>query len=170
MANDSLLMLRDIHLPPPITTLPLAPGWWIIIILLIIGLIFVIFTLKNKFKKQKPKKEALLLLATIKTKHIQTLNINITCHEINLLLKRVALHYHPREMVANLHDKAWLDFLNKSSQNLDFHKYHEFLLLYPYQKSTKLVPQSASTDLLILSLIQHTELWIKQQKEPSSCN
>lgn len=167
MANDSLLMLRDIHLPPPITTLPLAPGWWIIIILLIIGLIFVIFTLKNKFKKQKPKKEALLLLATIKTKHIQTSNINPTCHEINLLLKRVALHYHPREMVANLHDKAWLDFLNKSSQNLDFHKYHDFLLLYPYQKSTKLSQQSASIDLLILSLIQHTELWIKQQKEPS---
>lgn len=161
MANDPLLMLRDIHLPKPISQLPLAPGWLILATLIIIGLIFVIFLLKAKFKKQRPKKQALHLLTAIKNKHLQNSNINVTCHEINLLLKRVALHYHPREKVAHLHDKEWLDFLNKSSQKLDFHKYHEFLLLYPYQKST-VIPREE-----ILTLIEHTKLWIEQQKERS---
>ena len=38
--ENPLVNLKDIHLPPPVSFWPPAPGWWILAVLLITSLFF----------------------------------------------------------------------------------------------------------------------------------
>lgn len=159
MATDSLASLRDIHLPQAISHWPLAPGW-VLLFLVVLSLTgWLSYTFFLHKVQQRPKREALKLLNQIYQHHLEGKSLNQSCHDINVLLKRVALVYHPREQVANLHDAAWIQFLIRTSDNLEFNALQPFLIVYPYQNHTpKHEPQA------IIPLVKTAQAWIKQQR------
>lgn len=116
--SNALAQLHDIHMPPPVSPWPPGPGYYallgLIIILLLLG-----------FKRQRhrqytaPKREALAELARLEASYLEHPEPKQTAAAITLLLKRVALVYHPRLEVASLHGDAWLLFLKKTSRRLD---------------------------------------------------
>ncbi|OGV26379.1 MAG: hypothetical protein A3F18_03425 [Legionellales bacterium RIFCSPHIGHO2_12_FULL_37_14] len=163
MQNDPLANLRDIHLPPPIHHWPIGKGFIGLFLLAAISLIFAIILLRRRINAQRPKKQAMELLAIIRQNQIKNPDIKAACHEINTLLKRVAVYYHKRNKVADLRGQAWLNFLNKTGKEIDFNKYRDYLLLYPYQKTSE--AYTGKQDPTLMALINHTEIWIKHQKE-----
>lgn len=119
MADSNVFtQLHDIHMPPPVSAWPPGPGYYAL-------LAFVIILLLLWFKRQRhrqytaPKREALAELARLKACYLEQPNPTNTAAAITLLLKRVALVYHPRLEVAGLHGDAWLQFLKKTSRRLD---------------------------------------------------
>ena len=112
---DLLRDLRDVQLPPISNRLELAPGWWILSVLLIALVFFLFWFFRKKWKKNEYRREALVELETIHSRHRQTDDDLVFLQEIQNLLKRVALTAFPREQVAQLTDIEWIHFLGKSS-------------------------------------------------------
>jgi hypothetical protein len=156
-----LANLKDIHSPKPVGLWPLAVGWYILFFLIAILMSAVGFSIYKNIRINKAKKEALLLLHQYENEFKQKRNIVSSCARVSELLKRVALFYYPREKVAALSGDAWVQFLNETSQKLDFQKVSNELVVYPYKP-----PTAASTDLhLFFSLSRE---WIKQRRQPCS--
>lgn len=105
----SLDRLHDIVVPPPVPWWPPAPGWYVVIgagglLLLWAGIRFVVAWRRNRYRRV-----ALAELAAIRTG-----NDPNGPARLSELLKRAALVTYPREQVAGLSGKAWLEFLDRS--------------------------------------------------------
>lgn len=149
---QDLAQLRDIHLPPPITWWPLAPGWYILATLIVLLSFMTIITFYRHHINNRAKRLALSTLSRYKHEHDPLINA-----KISELLKRVALAYYPREQVANLHGDAWIAFLNNTGKGVDFNLVREELLFSPYQATA-----NANSDLLFEIAFR----WIKKRGRP----
>lgn len=108
---DSLLPLRDIHLPPPIGWWPPAPGWWLLIPAAL--LLFLAVTLFRRRKQGKAaQRNALRELGALQRN--AGLASTEKAQQLSILLRRVALSLYPREEVAGLNGPAWLDWLERT--------------------------------------------------------
>lgn len=156
MANPQpLAQLRDIHLPAPVGWWPLAPGWYALS-LIIMGLSFVaLYFIYQVYIHGRAKRQALQLLETYVTEYQKDNNSQLISAKISELLRRVALVYFPRRDVASLQGQAWLDFLNQTSQSINFNPVRECLLELPYQQNK---------DMNIKPLLTRTRAWIKQRR------
>jgi hypothetical protein len=150
--NTDVSQLKDIHLPAPITSWPIAPGW---ICLLFITLGIVIYSL-SVWQKRKQQKIA-LQYALKNLKELKNLldenptNINIPA-TISTLIRRTALHYFPRAEIAGLTGNSWLTFLNQSGKTTQFTgEIADLLINGPYQKQN-------TADLRSLLIV--TETWL----------
>lgn len=144
--------LKDIHLPQPIHMLPTAPGW--IIVYLIIFLLFswTLYFLYKLMRNRHTVKFALTKLNKLQQQMQENPNINVAA-EISTLLRRTALYYFPREDIAGLSGKQWLEFLNRSGKTMNFTQNDGCLLTdAPYQKNNI----TDSTTLFVL-----TREWLK---------
>ena len=65
MQIDPLAQLRDIHLPPPISWWPLAPGWWILIFAGTFASIWLTKTLVQTYRSNLYRRQALKKLGLI---------------------------------------------------------------------------------------------------------
>ncbi len=135
--NKELQQLKDIHLPPAINAWPLAPGW---IALYVIGLVMVGYIFYVCY--QRAKQKITVKFATAKLKHLRELlsdnpnQVNVAA-EVSTLIRRTALHYYHREEIAGLTGSAWLDFLNRSGNTMQFTLETGRLLIdAPYQKNS----------------------------------
>lgn len=152
--NPSLQQLKDIHLPKAISMWPQAPGW-LVLYLLTAGVIGYGILYWHKRKKQGfTSRYALQQL-----KHLQTLtqhnpdNINIAA-EISTLMRRTALHYFRRDVIAGLSGQDWLNFLNSSGNTTQFTaETGQLLIDAPYR-------QYQNTDLAPLFTLTHQWLTI----------
>ncbi len=160
MADASALaQLKDIHLPPAIGLWPPAWGWWLLFVLLVVLALFA-GALLRRFKKQgEPKRCALRLLAQYEQQYQQTNDTQATSARISELLKRVALVYFPRNEVAMMHGMEWIDFLEHTSKNIDFHAISWMVLECPFN------PNRVES---IAPLITAARCWILQRKKPCS--
>ena len=131
-----LAQLRDIHLPPPITWWPLAPGWYLLIAICIIICIALIFYIKRWHTRTHWRRSGLQLLEVYKQQYKLNMNSQISAAYISELLKRIAIIYFPRTKVASLQGDAWIMFLNDSSVNLDFNYVRYEFLQAPYVLSS----------------------------------
>ncbi len=144
--------LKDIHLPQPIHTWPIAPGW--IIVYLIIFLLFscTFYFLYKLMRNRHTVKFALTKLNKLQQQMQENPNINAAA-EISTLLRRTALYYFPREDIAGLSGNRWLEFLNRSGKTIKFTQKDGGLLTdAPYQKNNI----TDSTPLFVL-----TRNWLK---------
>lgn len=155
-----LAQLKDIHLPEAIGWWPLAPGWYVLIVLICLLITWLGYQAYRHARYARPKKQALILLATYQQCYAQEQNAPEACARISELLRRVALVYYPRKDVASLHGDAWLHFLNQTSKGLDFNTVRELLLDVPF-KAANTVPDLAP-------LFAHAKLWIRQRSVPCS--
>ena len=69
---DLLRDLRDVQLPPISNRIDLAPGWWILLVLLIALVFFLFWFFRKKWKKNEYRREALVELEAIHSRHRQT--------------------------------------------------------------------------------------------------
>jgi len=111
--QDPLSQLRDIHLPAPIDSFQLAPGWWLLIaVIILLGTLLVRQWLKRRKARiwLKPAKRELALLAS---KPANTRSVA----ELSEFLKRFCLLHFPKSQVASLSGKEWINFLNSQSSH-----------------------------------------------------
>ena len=106
--NPDLSQLRDIHLPPPVSWWPLAPGWWALIILAALIAAGLAWWLHRR-SSNRWRRQALLELQQLHTQQNEAHDAVIA---LSVLLRRVAIARFPREEVAGLHGDAWLSFLD----------------------------------------------------------
>ncbi|MCX7096587.1 MAG: DUF4381 domain-containing protein [Methylococcales bacterium] len=158
----SPLLLRDIHQPDAIGWWPPAIGWWLLAIFipLLIGFSY-------WFYKRMTRKTAL------KAAHKNLLAIKLSAadnreklRELSMLIRRVAISINPRQQVASLTGRAWLDFLDQSLAAAPFSTgYGQLLIDAPYRNNPV-------DDQEISQLISLCESWLKAQthsaKKPRS--
>lgn len=133
--NPELQQLKDIHLPQAIKMWPIAPGWIGLFVVFIVTIFCVVY-----YGYKRKQKKYTVNYALAKLKKLQNLTkenpekINIAT-EISILLRRTALYYFPREDIAGLSGKHWLEFLNRSGHTTNFTRETGRLLTdAPYQK------------------------------------
>lgn len=130
--ENPLDQLRDIHLPDPINSYMLAPGWWFLLLLILGGLFY-------WFYQWNRKRKALLLLKPlsqeIETLYQMTPNTE-SLAKLSELMKRVVIIYYPRKKVAALSGSNWINFLNAQHSTLKFSEEQQTLLTNAvYQKN-----------------------------------
>lgn len=108
---DPLAGLRDIHLPEDVSTLPLAPGWWVLAALLIAGVLLAWLASRRRQARQRYRREGAALLNQLPA----DLSAADQLQGINQLLKRVALAAYPHSAVAGYHGRQWLAFLQQAA-------------------------------------------------------
>jgi len=120
--QEPLAQLRDIHLPDPINWWPPAPGWWDVTLLGALLLFWLSRYLLDKHQNKRYRRLALVELQQVKpdSNNLSTDNNIVFAQQLNDLLKRTALAHYPRHVIAPLSGKAWLDFLDQSSQGSEF--------------------------------------------------
>lgn len=104
--NPALADLQDIILPDPIGAWPWAIGYWLALAILLVLLIAAILWLKKRAADLAPKKAAKGLFAALDPHSSQYPS------DVNQLLKRTALSYLPREVIAKLDGPAWATWLD----------------------------------------------------------
>lgn len=154
--SNPLANLRDIHLPEAVSFWPLGPGYYALLGLLIIVLLLILKR-KQHQNRTAPKREALLALLKIENDYHEGATSKHTATELNHLLKRVALVYHPRADVASLHSGAWVDFLEKTSRGIDFKSVQISLIDTPFNPNSE-------EDLE--ALLSAARRWIQQRSKP----
>lgn len=112
---DLLSQLRDIHYPNAISFWPPAIGWYIScgFFLFCVLLSFILYY----WYRKKTQMRRLLLQKISQLKMSAGEKEASIFAELSVLLKRAALYAFPREEVASLYGKAWLEFLDKTSNN-----------------------------------------------------
>ncbi|WP_394208803.1 DUF4381 domain-containing protein [Enterovibrio calviensis] len=98
---STTLPLADIQLQIAPGIWPLAWGWWALIAALLAGTLLAIFLLRQRTQRLQARNEALNQLTQADS-----------LAAINALLKRAALSYFDRDLVAGLTGSAWLAFLD----------------------------------------------------------
>lgn len=151
-ATSPLQGLRDVHLPPPISLWPPAPGWWIALGLVMMGVLLCLWVLRNRRRKQSCRL-AMNELSAIKQHYDTHRDDQWLIQRLSVMVRRYALARFPRTEVAGLAGMAWLQFLDRSGRTNQFTDGIGHLLSSgPYQQ------QSVSA----AELVPLVEQWIKQ--------
>ncbi|MEW6221286.1 MAG: DUF4381 domain-containing protein [Thermodesulfobacteriota bacterium] len=109
-AADPLAELRPLHLPPPVSWWPPAPGWW-----LLAGLALGLFGLAWYWRRRGQVRRA--ALAELQALAGSARETREQLRQLAALLKRYALHCYPGQEVAALTGDAWLRFLDEHGGN-----------------------------------------------------
>ena len=113
MTDPTKLLLRDIHLPEPVSWWPPAPGWWVLL-----GTGLVIFAVLYFWKKYRIQQQFTALnLAKAEFSAIELLSqtgadTKEIVTRLSVLLRRLSISLYPRAEVAGLTGEAWLKFLD----------------------------------------------------------
>ncbi len=114
------LPLRDLHLPDPISWWPPAIGWWIVagsvILLAILG-----WLLARFLRKRRMRREAIAEVRRVAAIYQESGDPQEYVRRLSVLLRRIAISFHPREEVAGLSGEAWLAFLDRGVQGTQQH-------------------------------------------------
>ena len=118
--ENTLVNLKDIHLPPPVSFWPPAPGWWILAVLLISSLFIGSVWFYRQHKKRKPKTEALRILKDLQILYQNSKDEVVSLRNLSNLLRRTALTFYDNDEVASLQGSSWLEFLDKTGKTKEF--------------------------------------------------
>ena len=118
--ENPLINLKDIHLPPPVSFWPPAPGWWILSVLLISSLFIGGVWFYRQHKKRRPKTEALRILKDLQILYQNSQDEVVSLRNLSNLIRRTALTFYDIDAVASLHGSSWLEFLDKTGKTKEF--------------------------------------------------
>ena len=105
--------LRDLHLPALTGWWPLAPGWWILIALALGGLGYLIWRAYQRFRRNAPRRKALSELRYLQAEYAWSGDVISLGSKLSTLLRRAMLAYAPRDEVAGLTGRNWLEWLDR---------------------------------------------------------
>jgi len=118
--ENPLVNLKDIHLPPPVSFWPPAPGWWILALLLISSIFIGGVWFYRQHKKRKPKIEALRILKDVQILYQKSQDEVVSLRNLSNLLRRTAITFYDNDTVASLQGSSWLEFLDKTGKTKEF--------------------------------------------------
>ncbi len=113
-SQDPLAQLRDIHMPEPVSWWPPAPGWWLLVLLILVLLAASIFYWRRYNASKAYRREAIYEIKALHLKWQRDNNDRHFIEHTQLILRRAALSAYPREEIAALNGKDWVDWLNKA--------------------------------------------------------
>lgn len=155
MQIDPLSQLRDIHLPPPISWWPLAPGWWILIFAGIFAFIYITRTLiqryrSNLYRRQALKKLSLIILNSQK-RNTEKLAL------IMELLKQAVGSAYQGDHFNSQNNKDFVLFLKNSCSKPCFTEFSNDLEISLYSNQT----DQRDNELLLETLVDDSKTWLK---------
>lgn len=107
--TPDLNALKDIHLPPPVSAWPPAPGWVVSALTILIVSIIVAWVLKGLLNKIRFRKSIFKTLEDIEENYLnKRLTGNQACYQLSTLLKQVLMKNHAREEIASISGNAWV--------------------------------------------------------------
>ena len=112
LANDAdpLVALRDIHLPPPVSHWPPAPGWWLLAASLLLLMCAAAGWLWWR-RRRRLWRWAAAELAVVADRCVALEDPRPLLLALNDLLRRVALQRDEMRAMASAHGAAWQRFL-----------------------------------------------------------
>ena len=132
--DNSELPLRDLHLPDPIGWWPLAPGWWFVLFVVATVVGYLIWHAYKRWQDSAARRFALRELARYETEYVEHRNPVTLARQLSELVRRGMLAYAPRDEVAGLTGKAWLQWLDRGMPLPYFHtEGGKSLLQLPYR-------------------------------------
>ena len=145
-ANPALASLQDIQTPVEIGLWPIAYGYWILIFIALMSSIAIFVYLSKRRQHSAAKRAALVELAE--------LDLNAANYIVNVsaVLKRAAMSYCERDLVASLSGSAWHDWLNQQVKQPATELCE--LLSLSYQRQPL-------TESQAIALKQCAQLWLK---------
>lgn len=147
------LELRDIHLPDSdMLWWPLAMGWYVLIILLVLGVVLVFF-----WKKRKPKAvviDAGVAMQGVYLAYLEHENQHQFMQDLSIMMRRICLRYFPTQQVAALQGKAWVDFLDRSTEG-------QVCFSSGMGQSLEAGPYNKKQDVDVKALYDICQTWLK---------
>ncbi len=111
-AADPLAGLKDIHLPPAPSWWPPAPGWWLLGAVLVLVTLWIGWRALRAYRRRARLRRVLARLDELERSYRPEHACEFVA-AISALLRRVALARYPREQVAPLSGREWLEFLDR---------------------------------------------------------
>ena len=147
--NLALKEFEEVALPETISFFPATQFWvWITGFASLVLLLYLV-NRYTSWKRNKYRREALALLATIRSSSSTEAPIS----RLPALLKQIAMRAYGREKVAALYGAEWISFLNSNCQDSPFDKTSGDRLLALAYQPNRPVESSA--------LLAATEHWIR---------
>jgi len=106
--------LRDIHLPPPVSIWPLAPGWWALAGLALLTAAAIAWGLRRR--RASVRRLALRELGALEARFGAQADAVELAVSLTTLLRRVALARRVCAEAGTLHGEPWIVFLSKDSR------------------------------------------------------
>ncbi len=108
-----LEQLRDIHLPPAPGWWPPAPGWWLLAAACLGVLLWALSRTWLRWRALRPAREATRLFRQARLAlAAETVTAESWLHQVNDLLKRLAVHGLGDTHIATAWDADWLRYLD----------------------------------------------------------
>ncbi|EKE83806.1 DUF4381 domain-containing protein [Idiomarina xiamenensis] len=103
MQTADLSQLQDIVETSEPSWWPPAPGWWVLAALVLVIITASVILLRRYIRRRRVKRLAL--------RQLRQLDNDCRASDITLLLKQAALAYFPRQQIAALQGRRWIEFL-----------------------------------------------------------
>ena len=155
--NDPLNQLKDIQLPDPVGWWPLAFSWWVVIFSFVVIVLFAVWFIQDRHRRNAYRREAQAQLIAIEND--SNLSAQMKILQINALLKQVAITVYGRQTIAALSEQAWVDFLKKNAQFITQPAELKSLLAQAYQPIDSIPP--ADLQRALNTLQGYAQQWIK---------
>jgi hypothetical protein len=112
--NPEELLLRDIHLPEPVSWWPPAIGWWMLAILIVISIGAITWWQRRRqAQRNAPASIARLELARLRAAWIEHRDANRLVTQLSTWLRRAGMSMSSRRKAASLTGTEWLAFLDE---------------------------------------------------------
>jgi hypothetical protein len=118
--DPTQIPLRDLHLPEAIGWWPLAPGWWFLILIVFAGIVYLSYRAIRTWRHNAMRRVALRELSRIQKEYRNGVDEITLAIELSELLRRTMLAYAPRNEVAGLTGKSWLQWLDQGLDDRPF--------------------------------------------------
>ena len=154
-SNNLLDQLKDIYLPPQISSWwPLAYGWWIVIAILVLMALLCLLVLRKR-KKYCKYIDGVINDFKADVGEVYVTKPKEVVQGISVYLKRIAMHKFKKDDIKLLHGKAWVEYLNSKTKKEIFGGEVAEYLQNTY-KPLKL------TDAELESVVSASEKWIRR--------
>ncbi|MDH3997638.1 MAG: DUF4381 domain-containing protein [Desulfuromonadales bacterium] len=164
--NPAQLLLRDIHLPAPVSWWPPAPGWWLLLTLTLtlaaLGLL-----LHKRWRRRHYRRLLLAQLQMLEQQYRSHQDSRQLLTEVSALLRQAALLHFPDDNCAGLTGQKWLAFLDGKCAGEDFaNGAGRVLALGPYQAQMPMLEEDKLFELCrrYLKALPPTAVVIQQQR------
>ena len=112
--NPDELLLRDIHLPDPVSWWPPAIGWWLIVVAAVVSVaVLLIWWRRRLALRAAPATLARADLLRLRTTWAQTQDAEWLVGEVSTWLRRVSMSLASRQHAASLTGNHWQNYLNE---------------------------------------------------------
>lgn len=109
--TEVLKQLAPLQQPDPISTWPMAAGWWLLGGLTLLAIVLIGCQLWRQIRRRRYRKQATHTLSAHWQHYQAQQNLPVFSQACNQLLKQVAITAYGREVVASLTGQAWYQFL-----------------------------------------------------------